>query len=153
MIYFHRSVLIHAPVAVVWAFHERPDVLQLLTPPWQPVQVVRREGGLGVGAETEFRLFVGPLPLRWLARHIACEPERLFVDEQVEGPFDSWQHRHEFTPEGQHTRLTDAIACSLPAGWVLDNVLGWAIEAQLAQLFRYRHEVTQRQCETTQRQG
>jgi ligand-binding SRPBCC domain-containing protein len=58
---FQHSSLIDAPVEVVWEFYERKDILQLLTPPWQPVQVVRREGGLDVGAISEFRLMLGSL--------------------------------------------------------------------------------------------
>ncbi len=62
MLHYRKSTLIDAPVEVVWNFHERPDILERLTPPWQPVQVVRREGGLDVGAISEFRLFFGLPP-------------------------------------------------------------------------------------------
>ena len=57
MLHFKHFSIINAPVEVVWKFHERPDILQILTPPWQPVQVVRREGGLLAGAITEFGFF------------------------------------------------------------------------------------------------
>ncbi|MDD1437932.1 cyclase, partial [Dolichospermum sp. ST_sed10] len=43
MLHFKHSSIINAPVEVVWKFHERSDILQILTPPWQPVQVVRRD--------------------------------------------------------------------------------------------------------------
>ena len=66
---FTFSSQIDALVETVWAFYERPDILEILTPPWQPVQVVRREGGLGPGAISEFRLWLGPIPLTWLAYH------------------------------------------------------------------------------------
>jgi ligand-binding SRPBCC domain-containing protein len=147
MLHFKRSTLINAPVEVVWSFHERRDILQILTPPWQPVQVVRREGGLDVGAITEFRIFLGPLPVRWLARHTECDRYRLFTDEQVQGPMQSWVHRHQFTAEEGKTRLTDAIAYSIPGGTVVELLLGWWVEARLNDMFRYRHEVTKRECE------
>ena len=57
MVRFKYSSLIDAPVEVVWNFYERPDILNLLTPPWQPIQVIRHEGGLEVGATTEFNIF------------------------------------------------------------------------------------------------
>jgi ligand-binding SRPBCC domain-containing protein len=147
MMQFSYSSRIQAPVTTVWAFHERPDVLTLLTPPWQAVSVLRREGGLGVGAESEFRLFLGPIPLPWLAHHTACDRYCEFIDEQVTGPFAYWQHRHQFVPEGDATRLTDAIAFSLPGGWVSDALGGWFVQAQLDRLFAYRHQVTRRYCE------
>ena len=74
MMHYRKSTLIDAPVEVVWNFHERPDILERLTPPWQPVQVVRREGGLDVGAISEFRLFFGPIPVRWVAVHLTSSP-------------------------------------------------------------------------------
>lgn len=148
MLHFQHSSVINAPPEVVWKFHERPDILQLLNPPWQPVQVVRREGGLEVSAVTEFRLFLGPLPLTWLARHTECEPNRLFIDEQISGPFDSWVHRHEFAPENGKTRLTDAVAFSMPGGDTVEFISGWLVKAQLEAMFRYRHHVTKRECES-----
>ncbi|MEH2275643.1 MAG: SRPBCC family protein [Nostoc sp.] len=148
MLHFKHSSVINALPEVVWKFHERPDILQLLNPPWQPVQVVRREGGLNVGAITEFRLFLGPLPLTWLARHTVCEKYRLFADEQISGPFESWVHRHEFEPENGKTRLTDAISFSMPGGGTVEFVSGWLVQVQLEAMFRYRHYVTKRECES-----
>lgn len=148
MLHFKHSSLINAPVEVVWKFHERPDILQLLTPPWQPVQVVRREGGLEEGGITEFRLFLGPLPLTWLARHTEYEQYRLFTDKQISGPFESWVHRHEFeVAENDTTRLTDAISFSMPGGDAVDLMSGWFVQLQLEAMFRYRHYVTKRECE------
>ncbi|AKG21075.1 SRPBCC family protein [Calothrix sp. 336/3] len=147
MLHFKYSSVINAPVEVVWKFHERMDVLQLLTPPWQPVQVLRREGGLHIGAITEFRLFLGPLPLRWLARHTEYEEYKLFTDEQISGPFDSWVHHHIFTPENGKTRLTDDISLGIPGGETSEFIGGWLVQLQLEAMFRYRHQVTQRECE------
>jgi len=146
MLHYRKSTLIDAPLEVVWNFHERPDILERLTPPWQPVQVVRREGGLGVGAISEFRLFVGPIPLRWVAIHTECEPYSIFTDKQHEGPMAYWVHRHQFSPEAGKTRLTDRIEYGLPGGWLVERLLGWWVDAQLEQLFSYRHQVTQTEC-------
>ena len=85
MLDFKHSSIINASVEVVWKFHQRPDVIKLLIPPWQSIQVIRREGGFGIGAKTEFRLFLGPLSITWVARHTQTEEyqkangnERLF---------------------------------------------------------------------------
>jgi ligand-binding SRPBCC domain-containing protein len=147
MLYFQRSILINAPVAVVWEFHEQTNVLQLLTPPWQPVKVIRRIGGLEVGAISEFVIFLGFLPVRWLARHTECDRHHLFTDEQILGPMVEWRHEHRFTTENDRTRLTDAIAFVLPGGWVAELFLGWWVRSRLDEMFRYRHEVTKKECE------
>ncbi|WP_066382878.1 MULTISPECIES: SRPBCC family protein [unclassified Anabaena] len=148
MLHFQHSSVINAPIEVVWKFHERPDILQLLTPPWQPVQVVRREGGLEVGAITEFKLFLTPIPLTWLARHTECEKYRWFTDEQISGPFESWVHRHEFEPQGNKTKLKDDISYVMPGGETIEFFSGWLVQSQLEAMFRYRHFVTKRECES-----
>jgi ligand-binding SRPBCC domain-containing protein len=147
MLHFQYSSLINAPVQLVWQFHERKDILDLLTPPWQPVKVIRREGGLEVGAITEFRLLLGPIPVRWLAKHIECQPNFLFTDQQVEGPMDFWVHRHQFTQENGKTRLTDSIDYEIPGGFLTEILLGWWVESRLREMFRYRHQVTKKECE------
>ena len=147
MLTFTLSSLIHAPVQTLWSFHERPDILQLLTPPWQPVRVIRREGGLAVGAITEFQIMILFFPVRWLARHGECEPPFYFCDRQIEGPMVSWFHRHEFTPKGEATQLTDTIRYELPGGWLGELCLGWWVNARLQDMFRYRHQVTKEKCE------
>ena len=58
MLHFRYSTLINAPVDVVWKFHERSDILQILTPPWQPVQIIRHQGGLEIGAISEFIIWI-----------------------------------------------------------------------------------------------
>lgn len=147
MLTFSASTSIDAPVQSVWAFHERPDILELLMPPWQPVRVIRREGGLEVGAIAEFEIKLLIFPVRWLARHVECDAPYLFVDRQVEGPMRSWLHRHEFTPIGDRTRLTDTIRYELPGGWLAEWLLGAWVNARLRDMFRYRHRVTQEWCE------
>lgn len=147
MLKFKYSSLINASVETVWKFHERKDILQVLTPPWQPVQIIRREGGLEVGAISEFSLLLGLFPIRWLARHSECKHYEVFVDEQISGPMDSWVHRHEFTPERGQTRLTDYIEYRIPGGFTAELLMGWWVEARLQDMFRYRHQVTKQQCE------
>ncbi|MEY3334379.1 MAG: hypothetical protein RLZZ176_2682, partial [Cyanobacteriota bacterium] len=75
------------------------------------------------------------------------EKYRLFTDEQISGPFESWIHRHEFTEEAGKTRLTDNISYAIPGGNTVEFVSGWLIQTQLEAMFRYRHYVTGRECQ------
>lgn len=147
MLHFQYSSLINASIEKVWQFHERQDILQILTPPWQPVKIIRREGGLDVGTISEFRISLGIIPVHWIARHIKCEPYQLFVDEQIEGPMQSWVHYHQFTAEGGQTKLTDTIDYEIPGGWLAELLLGWWVDSRLKDMFRYRHEITTKKCQ------
>ncbi|MEL6131611.1 MAG: SRPBCC family protein, partial [Cyanobacteria bacterium J06628_4] len=113
----------------------------------QPVEAVARQGGLGPGASSEFRLWLGPVPITWLARHTdEYEPNRLFTDIQERGPLDAWIHRHRFEPEGNQTRLTDDITFTLPMEWASEPLIGGFVLQRLSDMFDYRHRVTQEAC-------
>jgi ligand-binding SRPBCC domain-containing protein len=141
---FVRSLIVRAPVDRVFAFHEREDALPRLSPPFPPVRVVSREGGIRTGARVDLRIG----PIRWLALHTAYEPNRLFVDEQIAGPFTSWVHRHEFEPiDAATTRLTDRVTFTLPGGPLVNALFGRLVALSLVPMFRFRHAATKAACE------
>jgi ligand-binding SRPBCC domain-containing protein len=141
---FVRSVVVAAPVDEVFAFHERDDALSRLSPPVPPLRVVSRQGGIRTGARVDLRMG----PVRWLARHSDYRVNELFVDEQLEGPFASWVHRHEFEALGPRaTRLTDRVTFRLPGGPVVNALFGRLVAWSLVPVFRFRHRATKRACE------
>ena len=144
---FTKSVLIDAPVAEVFGFHEREDALALLTPPFPPVQIIRRTAGIRAGSRVELRVAL----FSWVALHTAYERDRLFVDEQMQGPFAKWVHRHEFEDADGKTRLTDRVEYQLPGGALVNRLSGWIVKSQLNRMFDYRHRVTRQICEGQRR--
>ena len=141
---FCKSIVIDAPVETVFGFHEREDALTLLSPRFPPLTITRT-GGLQPGSRVELRAG----PFRWVALHTAFEKDRLFVDEQTQGPFQLWVHRHEFEDLGDITRLTDRVTYRLRGGAVANAALGWLVALAMRGLFRYRHRVTKQVCERT----
>jgi ligand-binding SRPBCC domain-containing protein len=135
---------VDAPVDEVFGFHEREDALDLLSPSFPPVRKVSATGGIRVGALVELR--VGTI--RWVARHTKYERNHLFIDEQIEGPFRSWVHRHEFDTSGKQTRLTDRVEYRLRGGPVVNAAFGWVVKAGLWRMFSHRHRVTRKICES-----
>jgi ligand-binding SRPBCC domain-containing protein len=140
---FVKTVMIDAPVDKVFRFHEREDALSLLTPPFPPVRVISRSDGIQPGAKVVLRVVV----FRWVALHTEYITDRLFVDEQISGPFARWVHRHEFEGFGSRTRLTDRIEYELPGGPLVNRLLGWAVTPGLNRMFEHRHRVTRQFCE------
>lgn len=140
-----KSSIIDAPAAAVFAFHEREDALQLLTPRFPPVQFISKSApGLAPGTRVELRIGF----FHWVAVHTAYERNVLFVDEQAEGPFARWVHHHEFEDLGTtRSRLTDRIEFELPGGRAVNACFGWMIRLGLLRLFEFRHRVTRNYCE------
>jgi ligand-binding SRPBCC domain-containing protein len=144
MAWFIKSSILHAPVERVFAFHEREDALQLLTPAFPPARLISRTGGIQPGARVELQVGL----TRWIALHGEYRRNRLFVDEQISGPFAKWVHRHEFESiDATHSRLTDRIEYELPGGAWVTAGLSWAVNIGLNRMFNHRHRVTRENCE------
>ena len=58
---FVRRVRIPAPAAEVFRWHLRPGAFERLAPPWEPLEVVERTGGIADGGRVVLRLRIGPL--------------------------------------------------------------------------------------------
>lgn len=132
----------------VFAFHERPNALNLLVPPWEKVTVEIPPASLAVGTTVVLVNHLGPIKLRWVAEHSAYDPPRSFQDYQKSGPFRKWVHTHRVIPESENAcTLRDEVEYELPFG-ALGRIFGGAyVRSKIDRMFRYRHLVTQRECE------
>jgi ligand-binding SRPBCC domain-containing protein len=145
---FTTSTHIRATPERVFAFHELPDALRRLTPPWEKMRVVQAAPSLRPGSRAIVAVRVAPLVwIRTESLHTVYEPPLLFEDEQVKGPFGRWHHRHRIVPEGDGARLVDEVDFDAPLGALGRIFAPWIIVPRLRKLFAYRHEVTRTWCE------
>jgi uncharacterized protein len=118
----HYSSVVDAPLAEVFAWHERPGALPRLLPPWQPIKVAQQAQSLADGRA----VLQLPGGVRWVAQHSGDDPPHRFVDELVSLPLH-WRHTHSFeTVDGGATRVIDDVETPVPGSF-------------LRQTFRYRH--------------
>ena len=137
-VFRHRTELDH-PVEDVFAWHRREGALERLTPPWEDVQVLEREGGIDPGGRVVLEIRQGPATVRWEIAHTHLEENRIFVDEQVRGPFSRWRHEHRFEArEGGGSVLEDVIEWEPPLGVVGDAFAGATIERKLRRMVAFR---------------
>jgi uncharacterized protein (TIGR01777 family) len=135
---------IAAPAADVLAWHGKPGAFERLTPPWMNVRVLDSEGGITPGDWKRLRVAAGPIGVSWTLVHGAADDGVGFVDEQQDGPFQSWRHEHRFLSDGpQRSVLEDRITYELPLGGVGQLVAGRQLERRMDDLFRFRHKRTQ----------
>ena len=118
-------------------FHRAASSLGAITPSFFFMNDLVAPDPLEEGSRLSFRLWLGPLPVRWRAR-IENMTTNGFDDVQVSGPFESWVHTHSFE------------AASPPFCWVVDQVefrlrrnpywylLGLLMALGLPILFAYR---------------
>ena len=91
----------------------------------------------------EFTLWLGPLPLHWLARMEDVSPTG-FSDRQLGGPFAEWIHRHTFRAiDDWTTEVLDEIKLRLHRQPVW-GLIGAGMRLGLPVLFSYRQYKTRR---------
>ena len=149
---FVKESLIWASPERVFAFHEQPEVLVLLLPPWESARVIQsaKISEVGARAIVETRI-LGPITVQWIAEHTLYEPPRMFADVQVKGPFRSWRHYHLIEPhkDGGAT-LRDEVDYEPPLGFLGRALAPLLIENRLRKFFDYRHQATREWCEGKQ---
>lgn len=110
---FESRFVVDAPPSTVIDFHRRSASMGAITPPPIIARLHAAAEYLGEGDEMAFTLWIGPLPLRWLARIEDVGPAG-FRDRQLRGPFAFWLHQHRFEvlPDGR-TAVHDRIEARL----------------------------------------
>lgn len=141
--YFVRRTRLPVPAAEVFRWHARPGALERLTPPWEPVQVLERTGGITNGSRVTLGVRLGPFRRRWVSEHRDYQEDAQFCDVQVTGPLARWEHLHRFEPDGPAASyLEDRITYALPLGMMARLLAGPLVRRKLDRLFAYRHRLT-----------
>ena len=134
---FSHRFQVRAPLERVAEFHHEAGVLKLLTPPPLFLQFHELQP-LGEGSISDFTMWVGPLPIRWVATHSEVDPLHGFTDTQVRGPFERWVHRHSFIKEDDNvTEVVDEIQAQ-PGRHPFWYLVSWFMRLTLPLLFAYR---------------
>ena len=140
---FDYRFTVNAPLEAVSAFHFQTGILKALTPPMMIMQVHRFDP-LANRSIGEFTMWMGPIPVRWVAEHSDVSPTG-FVDTQIRGPMKSWKHTHRFNRVSpQVTEVHEHIEFEHYAG--LKGIWSRMLFPRIALivLFTYRRWATRR---------
>jgi uncharacterized protein (TIGR01777 family) len=135
----------------LYSWHARKGALERLLPPWQNISVLARHGGIEPGGMVELKMYAGPFPYRFRARHIENIPGRMFRDIQEKGPFASWSHAHYFEDSSKGALLKDQVEYSLPGHRFLPRFIKDHVRTSLEKLFRHRQTLLREDIELHRR--
>jgi ligand-binding SRPBCC domain-containing protein len=133
---FHSEILLPVPRETVFAFFSDPANLDLLTPPWLRFRIVTPPPiRMEVGALVDYRLRIRGLPVGWRSRIAVWDPPRVFVDEQVSGPYRLWHHEHGFEERDGGTLVTDRVRYAVPFDFLLHRFF---VRPDIEKIFAFR---------------
>ena len=132
---FERETILPVAQQDALTWHARPGAFQRLSPPWQAIELVKSNDGIGAGATLIMKLLLGPIGLHWHALHVPTEGYEGFCDVQTKGPFSKWKHEHIFSPKSEsESILVDRVNFRLPL-WPLSHpIAGWAVRKMCQRL-------------------
>ncbi len=147
---FVKESLINAAPEIVFEFHELPDAVERLIPPWENVEVVQKADISKVGSRAIFKQKFWDFTVStWVAEHTKYDPPKMFEDTQISGPFKYWVHRHIIEKDGSRgSILRDAIEYEVPFSYLGMAATPFFVLPKLEKMFEYRHRVTKQWCET-----
>lgn len=132
------------PLEKAWEFFSAPANLRALTPPHIKLALLSDPASLQSmrrGQLIRYKISLLPfIYFKWTSEITELEERNYFIDEQPQGPFASWKHKHSFKQVEGGTEMTDELYYALPLG-----ILGRAahtlfVRRQVEAIFDFRYK-------------
>lgn len=136
-----RSITISRPLREVFDFFADAGNLERITPPELNFHIITpRPIEIEKGTLIDYSLKLRGLPMKWKTEISVWDPPFEFVDQQLNGPYKQWIHRHRFTElEKGKTLIDDEVRYRLPLE-PLGDVVHFIVRRELDYIFDHRQK-------------
>ncbi|WP_234110426.1 MULTISPECIES: SRPBCC family protein [Chryseobacterium] len=139
----YREQQLNCDVETAWGFFSSPSNLSEITPKDMGFHVVSDDSDQDIyeGMIIEYR--VSPLlgiPLKWVTKITQVESGKSFTDFQQKGPYQFWNHFHEFIPNEKGVFMKDTVDYELPFGLLGEIAHPIFVRKKLENIFNYRFQ-------------
>jgi ligand-binding SRPBCC domain-containing protein len=135
--HFHTSATVPVPRARVFPFFADASNLERITPPELRFRIISLPSEMGEGSLIRYSLGLYGVRFEWLTRISAWNPPVEFSDEQLQGPYRRWVHRHRFEEQGENTIIHDDVEYALPL-FPFGEIAAPLVRAQVRRIFAFR---------------
>lgn len=140
----HLTSVQKLPISLekTWEFFSEANNLLTITPPFLNLKVTNEVFGDEVYAGQIISYKVKPLAgiaVSWTTEITHIVKEKMFVDQQIKGPYKLWHHQHHFKSIEGGTEMTDIVHYRLPFG-IFGEVAHPLVKKKLFQIFAYRFD-------------
>jgi ligand-binding SRPBCC domain-containing protein len=121
--------------------------LAKITPSGMNFRIVYNSGSdqMFAGQLIHYRINVIPLiTTTWVTEITHVERHRSFVDEQRDGPYSLWHHRHQFIEKSSGVEMTDDVNYAIPFGIIGRMANTIFVERMVNAIFDHRFEAIQK---------
>ncbi len=135
---FETTLWLPRTPEAVFPFFADAANLDAITPPWLHF-AIRSKLPLDMreGASIEYSIRLHGIPIRWKTNIAAWQPPRMFIDEQISGPYQKWHHTHTFEAENGGTRCVDRVVYRHIGGMIMERLL---VRKDITRIFAYRQQ-------------
>jgi ligand-binding SRPBCC domain-containing protein len=117
-------------------FADAPN-LQAITPESLRFQIITPQPiDMSAGTLIDYRLSLRSVPIRWRREISVWEPPYRFIDRQLRGPYQLWEHTHTFHRLDEGTLVCDDVHYRVPGGRMMHRII---MKPELKKIFEYRH--------------
>lgn len=122
----------------IWDWYNSLGAFRRIMPEWEGIRPMNA-GRLVDDDETIFKVGLGPIRMKWIAKHHSVVPGESFADRMMKGPFGAWNHVHEFsTVSDDVTMISDNVEYRLPFHLLTGWSAGFTVLPRMRQMFKYR---------------
>jgi hypothetical protein len=134
-----RTQVIPRPIDETFAFFADVANLEAITPDWLHFQILTSGANtMRAGTLIDYRLRWRWVPIRWQTEIRSWGPPFRFVDAQLRGPYQLWEHEHTFEAVAEGTLMRDVVRYALPFGFLGRLAHCGLVRRDLDSIFDYR---------------
>lgn len=142
-----REQQLNCDIKTVWKFFSSANNLSEITPKDMGFTVLTEMEDDEIYEGMLIDYYVSPLfgiRMKWQTEIIHVDFQKSFIDFQRKGPYQLWNHHHEFIPNEEGVLMRDTIDYELPMGFLGEIAHSLFVKKKLEYIFDYRFRVLSR---------